>query len=180
MDDSHSKRISDGLDIKYNGSILESTPLKKFDSEKLSGEGCFGMVNTIVLENYSGHNLKTDYPALYYCKNYAKSQNLEGELGENWYMPSIYEVSKIFENRVDIEAILTIIGGSTFKTKTGSYQRMDSSSICLYVHSSGSKSYSDIRYYYDIVGSWDGYKISSYGSIISSEDNLNIFAIKQY
>ena len=180
MDDSHSKRISDGLDIKYNGSILKSELLTEFDSEKLSGEGCFGMVNTIVLENYSGHNLKTDYPALYYCKNYAKSQNLEGELGENWYMPSIYEVSKIFENRVDIEAILTIIGGSTFNSKQGYYKRMDSSSICLYVHSSGSKSYSDIRYYYDIVGSWDGYKISSYGSIISSEDNLNIFAIKQY
>ena len=95
-------------------------------------------------------------------------------------MPSIYEVSKIFENREDIEAILTIIGGSTLYSKTGYYQRMDSSSISLYVHSSGSKSYSDIRYYYDIVGSWDGYKISSYGSIISSEDNLNIFAIKQY
>ena len=101
-------------------------------------------------------------------------------------MPSIYEVSKIFENRVDIEAILTIIGGSTFNSKQGSYKRMDSSSICLYVHSSGSQSYSDIKYYYEIKFDYDvesssfGYKIASYGSIIDSEDNLNIFAIKQY
>ena len=135
------------------------------------------MVNTIVLENYSGHNLKTDYPALDYCKNYSKSKNLEGELGENWYMPSSYEVSKIFENKNDIAAILKIIGGSTLPNKNDT-GKMVSSSIKLYVHWDGGKCYSDIEYYYCINANWIDLEITS--STITSTEKLNIFAIKQY
>lgn len=54
------------------------------------------------------------YPAFNYCRKYAATNGLTGDLANGWYLPTVAELSTIYQNKTVVETSLTKAGGSDF------------------------------------------------------------------
>ena len=59
---------------------------------------------------------RENYPAWNYSLTYAKSNGLTGDLAEGWYLPTMAELSTIYQNKTAVYTSLTKAGGSQFRT----------------------------------------------------------------
>lgn len=57
----------------------------------------------------------TNYPAFNYVNNYATTFGLTGDYATGWYMPSIAELSCIFQNVAVLNTVLVALGGTTLR-----------------------------------------------------------------
>ncbi len=56
------------------------------------------------------------YPAWKYCLDYATTNGLEGDLANGWYLPTVAELSTIYQNKTVVDTSLPKAGGSQFGT----------------------------------------------------------------
>ena len=57
-----------------------------------------------------------DYPAWNYSLTYAKNNGLTGDLATGWYLPTVAELSTIYQNKTVVDESLSKAGGSQFGT----------------------------------------------------------------
>ena len=82
-----------------------------------------------------------NYPAFNFANTYGTNQSYTGDLATGWYIPSIAELYKVYQNKTTLQTSLTAVGG--FTIGTGNYW-------------SSSQSSNGYNYAYDL-GFSDGY-----------------------
>ncbi len=82
-----------------------------------------------------------NYPAFNFANTYGTNQSYTGDLATGWYIPSIAELYKVYQNKTTLQTSLTAVGG--FTIGTGNYW-------------SSSQSSNNYNYVYDL-GFSDGY-----------------------
>ncbi len=69
------------------------------------------------LKNATAETIETvaqNYPAFNYCRKYGTTNNLEGDLAEGWYLPTVAELYTIYQNKDVVDASLIKADGSEF------------------------------------------------------------------
>ena len=57
-----------------------------------------------------------NYPAWNYSLTYAEANALKGDLATGWYLPTVAELSSIYQNKTVVDESLSKAGGSQFGT----------------------------------------------------------------
>lgn len=69
------------------------------------------------LKNATAETIETvaqDYPAWNYCRTYAETNGLTGDLADGWYLPTVAELKTINQNKTVVNTSLSKAGGDSF------------------------------------------------------------------
>lgn len=104
-----SLKASDTADVWSKGDegYYSEIICEVIDAEKRLFSGDIdGSDNFSVIASYdwrTGSNLLNHYPPYYFVKNYAINNNLPVQYRDGWYLPSIYEIFKVYDSRSAIK-----------------------------------------------------------------------------
>lgn len=70
-------------------------------------------------QDTSASTTPSNYPAFEWVNNYGNS--LTGDFSTNWYLPTLAELRKIYENKSTLNAALTKVGGTTLSNSNDYY-----------------------------------------------------------
>jgi hypothetical protein len=79
------------------------------------GSDNWDYIKSIDTEGTSDDSLASNYPAFNFAVNYGTSAGLSGDWASGWYMPSIDELYRVYQNKDTISISLTKVGGSSFE-----------------------------------------------------------------
>lgn len=68
------------------------------------------------LKNATAETIETvaqDYPAWNYCRTYAETNGLTGDLADGWYLPTVAELKTIYQNKTVVNTSLSKAGGDS-------------------------------------------------------------------
>ncbi len=106
------------------------------------------------VDSSASENAQKNYPAFNYANTYGTNEKLTGDLAKGWYIPSIAELYKVFQNKVIIQENLTKAGGFDFrKNMYWSSTQADYFSIAYSINASDGKIYNSYSKHgeYDVL-----------------------------
>lgn len=114
----------------------------EYDSSGVLSCDTDGKANTAAIINFAQSSGKS-FPAAEYCYNYATAGTKTGD----WWLPSMYELSRLIANKTTVNDTLTKLGKTTLYNTTSSY-----SGACGYWSSTEADAYA--QWYYTSAVSW--------------------------